>query len=80
MNKSQAIADLSIQLAQVTTADNALALIRRALRVTGLTNVNTLTDADMTSLLQALAAEGGAIQEIAEQIAVGGTGIGPKAA
>ena len=80
MNKAQAIADLSMQLTQVTTPDTAAQLIQRALRLTGLTYVNTLTSADMNSLLSALAAEGGMIQSVAEQIAVNGIDDGPKAA
>jgi hypothetical protein len=82
MNKSQAIADLAIQLSEVTTAENALTMIQRALRMSGLTHVNSLTDADMNELLSALAAEGGLIQNIAEQIAINGldADMGPTAA
>ncbi len=82
MNKSQAIADLALQLAQATTPENALTMIQRALRMSGLTHVNSLTDADMNELLSALAAEGGMIQNIAEQIAVHGleSDMGPTAA
>ena len=76
MNKSQAVADLSIQLSSVTTAERAQEVIQRALRTAGLTNSPLIDEADLVALLQAIAAEGGAIQEIAEQIAVDGIAIG----
>ena len=76
MNKGQAVADLSIQLSAVTTAERAQEIIRRALRATGLTNSPIIDEAGMDALLQAIAAEGGAIQELAEQIAVHGLSSG----
>jgi hypothetical protein len=76
MNKSQAVADLSIQLSSVTTAERAQQVIQRALRTAGLTNSPVIDEADLVALLQAVAAEGGAIQEIAEQIAVDGITTG----
>lgn len=72
MNKGQAVADLSIQLSSVTTVERAQEIIQRALRATGLSNSPIIDDTEMGTLLQAIAAEGGAIQEIAEQIAVDG--------
>ena len=70
--------DLSIQLSGVTAAEWAQEIIRRALRATGLTNSPIIDELGMDALLQAIAAEGGAIQEIAEQIAVHGLpGGGP---
>ncbi|MEE8336589.1 MAG: hypothetical protein V3R95_00865 [Dehalococcoidia bacterium] len=72
MNKGQAIADLSLELSAVTTAERAQEIIQRALRTTGLSNAPVIDAASMDSLLQAIAAEGGAVQEIAEQIAVQG--------
>lgn len=73
MNRAQAIAELTIELQRVTAADETLALIQRALRNTGLSNASTITPQDMTALLQAIAAEGGAIQELAESLAIHGT-------
>ena len=70
MNKSQAVADLSFQLAGVTTTDLAQQAIRRAMRVTGLTHATQISEGDMNSLLQALAAEGGVVQQLAEQLAI----------
>ncbi len=72
MNRGQAVADLSIQLSTVTTVERAQEIIRRALRTTGLSNSPTIDDAGMDAMLEAIAGEGGAIQELAEQIAVGG--------
>ena len=72
MNKAQVVADLTIQLAEITSVDRAGAVIQRALRSTGLSNAPTLDEQDITSLLQAIAAEGGPVQELAEQIALHG--------
>ena len=80
MNKSQAIADLSLALSRVTTADQSATLIRRALRVTGLTNASTISPLDMDALLEALAAEGGIVQALAEDIAANGLDPEPRAA
>ncbi len=72
MNKSQAIADLSLQLSEVTTVERTQEIIQRALRATGLTNSPTLDETQLNELLQAISVEGGAIQEIAEQVAISG--------
>lgn len=74
MNKGQAIADLSVQLTTVTTVERAQEIIQRALRATGLSNSPIIDEAGMDSLLQAIAAEGGIIQELAERIAIQGLG------
>lgn len=72
MNRGQAVADLSIQLSAVTTIERAQEIIQRALRSTGLTHSTIIDEAGMDSLLEAIAGESGAIQELAEQIAVSG--------
>ncbi len=72
MHKAQAIADLSFELASVTSTERALDIINRALRMTGLHNAITIDDVQLNDLLTAIAIEGGAIQEIAEQLAVHG--------
>ena len=72
MHKAQAIADLSFELASVTSTERALDIINRALRMTGLASATMIDDAQMNQLLTAIAIEGGAIQEIAEQLAVHG--------
>jgi hypothetical protein len=88
MHKAQAIADLSLELASVTSAERAIEIINRALRATGLRHATTIDEADMQRLLVAIAAEGGPIQQMAEQIAIHGvdldagadTTAGPSAA
>lgn len=70
--RSQVVADLATQLSAVTPVENAITTIRGALRVTGLTNTPILNEIDVTHLLQAIAAEGGMLESIAQQIAVGG--------
>lgn len=80
MEKSQAVAELTAALSRALPADEATSLMRRALRVTGLTHARIITPDDTYALLCALAAEGGPVQEIAEYIAVHGLGTGPKAA
>ncbi len=70
MHKAQAIADLSFELASVTTTERALEIINRALRMTGLDNATTINEAQMNELLTAISTEGGAIQEFAERLAV----------
>ena len=82
MNKSQAIAELAAQLSEVTTTEHAYGMLQRALRMSGLTHVTSLTNADFTELLSALAAEGGMAQSIAERVAIDGldSTYGPTAA
>ena len=72
MNKGQAIADLSLELTAVTTIERAQEIIQKALRATGLSNSPVIDENAMNSLLQAIAAEGGPIQQLAEQIALNG--------
>ena len=72
MLKTQAIADLAIMLSGVTSTDRARMTIQRALHSTGLTQAQTLDQLDLQRLLMAIATEGGAIEEIARQIAVQG--------
>lgn len=73
MNKAQVVADLTMQLSEITSVDRAGAVIQQALRTVGLSNAPTLDEQDVASLLQAIAIEGGPIQELAEQIALHGT-------
>jgi hypothetical protein len=72
MNKGQAIADLSLELTAVTTSERAQDIIEKALRVTGLSKSPIIDESAMIALLQAIAAEGGPIQQLPEQIAVNG--------
>ena len=50
MNKAQAIADLSFELAGVTSTERALDIIKRALRMTGLANATMIDDVQMNAL------------------------------
>ncbi len=70
--RSQVMADLAIQLSAVTSVESAINTVRRALRVTGLTNTPILNETDVTHLLEAIAAEGGMLESIAQQIAMSG--------
>lgn len=84
MHRAQVIADLSFELAEVASTEEALGAIRRALRATGLDRATTLDEGDVTRLLFALVAEGGPIQTLAEHIAVtglsGAADLDPEAA
>ncbi len=80
MNKAQATADLTMRLARITTVEDARTLVQRAFRATGLSNAISIRESDMDALLQVLASEGGAIQAMAEQLAIEGDGHGPLAA
>lgn len=72
MLKTQAIANLSVSLAGVTTTDRARMAIQRALAITGLTRARSLQDRDVQRLLTALAEEGGAIESVARKLAIQG--------
>lgn len=70
--RSQVMADLAIQLSAVTPVEDAINTVRRALRVTGLTHTPLLNESDVMHLLEAIAAEGGMLESIAQQIATAG--------
>lgn len=70
--RAQVMADLALQMSAVTPVENAISTVRRALRVTGLTNTPILNETDVTHLLEAIAAEGGMLESIAQQIATAG--------
>jgi hypothetical protein len=74
--RSQVVADLAIQLAEVTSIERTGEILQRALRSTGLTRATLFNDEDVSALLQAIAAEGGLVQQLAEQIAVSGLELG----
>lgn len=74
--RSQVVADLAIQLAEVTSIERTGEILQRALRATGLTNATLFNDQDIQVLLQAVAAEGGLVQQLAEDIAVNGIDLG----
>lgn len=70
--RSQVMADLAIQLSAVTPVENAINTLRRAFRVTGLTHTPLLNESDVMHILEAIAAEGGMLESIAQQIATSG--------
>ncbi|MEZ4501270.1 MAG: hypothetical protein R3C39_01445 [Dehalococcoidia bacterium] len=70
--KAQVIADLALQLSEVTSVERTAEIVRRALRSTGLSNATLLDEGDVRELLTAIAAEGGLVQQLAEQIAIHG--------
>ena len=72
MFKSQAVANIAFMLSGVSSVDVANAAITRALRATGLLSASTLDETELLTLLTALAAEGGPMQQIAMEIAVNG--------
>lgn len=72
MLMSHAIADLAILLSMVTGADGAREAIDRALRETGLSRAQTLSDNDLELLLASIAADGGPLEQFARQIAMAG--------
>jgi hypothetical protein len=77
--KAQVVADLALQLSEVTSVERTAEIVRRALRSTGLSNATLLDERDVHDLLQAIAAEGGLVQQLAEQIAVFGIDAGSSA-
>ena len=72
MLRAQTIADLSFELAETQGTDRALQTIRRALRTTGLDRTTSLNESETRLPLIAIAAEGGPLQQIAEQLALRG--------
>lgn len=62
--------DLLQALNQVTSTSDARALISRALRITGVPHHRPLELRELVEVCEALAVEGGAIQRVAEGIAM----------
>jgi hypothetical protein len=69
MHRALSIDDLSRELGKVTSRSDARALLNRAARVVGVAPNRPLELKELLMVCQSLAAEGGAIQTIAEQIA-----------
>jgi hypothetical protein len=72
MRTAEATSELTMLLSCVTSTERAGAAVERPLLATGLAGRRSLDGADMQRLLTALAMEGGAIEQIATQIAVEG--------
>lgn len=62
--------DLLQALNQVTSTSDARALLSRALRITGAPQHRPLQLGELVQMCEALAVEGGAIQKVAEGIAM----------
>ena len=62
--------DLEHTLHRVTSRSDARAMINRAARVAGVATDRPLAVGELLLVCEALAAEGGAIQELAETIAI----------
>ncbi len=61
--------DLLAELGDVTSRSDARAMISRAARVAGVPTGRPLAIRDLLMVCEALAAEGGAIQQLAEAVA-----------
>lgn len=70
MHRALSIDDLSRELGKVTSRSDARALLNRAARVAGVAPSRPLNLKELLMVCQSLAAEGGAIQAVADQIAV----------
>jgi hypothetical protein len=70
MYRALSIDDLSRELGKVTSRSDARALLNRAARVAGVAPHRPLDLKELLMVCQSLAAEGGAIQTVADQIAV----------
>jgi hypothetical protein len=62
--------DLLLALNGVTSPSDARALISRAMRITGVSNHRPLDRTELVQMCEALGAEGGPIQRVAESIAM----------
>lgn len=70
MQRIRSIDDLSRELVKVTSGPDARALLNRAARVVGVPPDRPLDLSELLMVCQSLAAEGGAVQSLAEQIAM----------
>lgn len=75
MYHSMTVDDLACELAAVTSVSDARAVINRAARVAGIPSDRTLQVDELLRICEAVAAEGGLVQEIAELIASRSLGV-----
>lgn len=61
--------DLLHEFAAVVSTSDARAIMRRALRVAGVKSGATLATGELLLVLEAMGAEGGPVQQMAEQLA-----------
>ncbi len=76
MYQTMSAADLVRELGAVTSGNNARAVVNRAARVAGVPIDRPLQIDELLRICEAVAAEGGLIQEIAEMIASRSLDIG----
>jgi len=69
MERAITIEDLTAEVRAVTSASDARAVVSRASRIAGVPDNRPLQTRELLRVCEALAAEGGLIQEIAEVIA-----------
>ena len=69
MYKTMSAADLARELGAVTSSNDARAVVNRAARVVGVPTDRPLQTDELLRICEAVAAEGGLVQEIAEMIA-----------
>ncbi len=69
MNRVLSIDELTAEIRTVTSGSDARAVVNRASRVAGVPNDRPLEALELLQVCEALAVEGGLIQEIAELIA-----------
>lgn len=78
MQRARTIDDLTRELGRVTSRADARALLNRAARVAGVASDRALDLKQLLMVCTALAAEGGAIQTVAEQIAMASLARDPE--
>jgi hypothetical protein len=69
MNKARTLSYIETVISGGTTVRNARRALERAEAAAGIRSATVIDEADLRRLLEALAAEGGVIQQNAEQIA-----------
>ena len=68
MHKTMSVADLARELGAVTSSNDARAVVNGAARVVGVPIDRPLQTDELLRICEAVAAEGGLVQEIAEVI------------
>lgn len=80
MQRARTIDDLTREVGRLTSPSDARALLNRAARLAGVPNDRRLDTQELVLVCTALAAEGGSIQALAEEIASASIGAAPSLA
>lgn len=80
MQRARTIDDLTRDLGRLTSLADARAILNRAARVAGVPSDRALDTRQLVLVCSALAAEGGSIQALAEEIASASMGDAPSLA